>query len=72
MVHIEKISLRGFKSFGNRRVGIPLSKGFTAIVGPNGSGKSNIVDGICFVLGRMSTKSLRAERLTDLRTGRFR
>jgi len=66
MVHIEKISLRGFKSFGNRRVGIPLSKGFTAIVGPNGSGKSNIVDGICFVLGRMSTKSLRAERLTDL------
>ncbi len=66
MVHIEKISLRGFKSFGNKRVGIPISKGFTAVVGPNGSGKSNVVDAICFVLGRMSTKSMRAERLTDL------
>ncbi len=66
MVYIEKVSLRGFKSFGNQRVGIPLSKGFTAIVGPNGSGKSNVVDGICFVLGRMSTKSMRAEKFSDL------
>jgi chromosome segregation protein len=66
LVHIEKISMRGFKSFGNKRVGIPIDKGFTAIVGPNGSGKSNVVDAICFVLGRMSTKSMRAERLTDL------
>ena len=66
MVHIEKISLRGFKSFGNQRVGIPISKGFTAIVGPNGAGKSNVVDGLCFVLGRMSTKSMRAERFSDL------
>ena len=66
MVHIEKISLRGFKSFGNQRVGIPISKGFTAVVGPNGSGKSNVVDAICFVLGRMSTKSMRAEKFSDL------
>jgi len=66
LVHIEKISLRGFKSFGNQRVGIPISKGFTAIVGPNGSGKSNVVDAICFVLGRMSTKSMRAEKFSDL------
>ncbi len=58
--------MRGFKSFGNQRVSIPLSKGFTAIVGPNGAGKSNVVDGICFVLGRMSSKSMRAEKFSDL------
>jgi len=57
--------MQGFKSF-DRKVSIPLSKGFTAIVGPNGSGKSNVVDAICFVLGRSSAKSLRAERLTHL------
>lgn len=66
MVYIERVSMRGFKSFGNQRVSIPLSKGFTAIVGPNGAGKSNVVDGICFVLGRMSSKSMRAEKFSDL------
>lgn len=64
MIHISRVSLRNFKSF--RRVSIPIPMGFTAIVGPNGSGKSNIVDGICFVLGRSSSKSLRAERFSDL------
>lgn len=64
MIHISKISLRNFKSF--RRVSLPIPRGFTAIVGPNGSGKSNIVDAICFVLGRSSAKSLRAERFSDL------
>lgn len=64
MIHISRISMRNFKSF--RRISIPIPQGFTAIVGPNGSGKSNIVDGICFVLGRSSSKSLRAERFSDL------
>ncbi|NOZ59483.1 MAG: chromosome segregation protein SMC [Euryarchaeota archaeon] len=64
MIHISKITLRNFKSF--RRVSLPIPRGFTAIVGPNGSGKSNIVDAICFVLGRSSAKSLRAERFSDL------
>ncbi len=64
MIHISRISLRNFKSF--RRVTLPIPRGFTAIVGPNGSGKSNIVDGLCFVLGRSSSKSLRAERFSDL------
>lgn len=64
MIHISKISLKNFKSF--KRVSLPIPKGFTAIVGPNGSGKSNIVDAICFVLGRSSAKSLRAERFADL------
>ena len=62
---IKSIELQGFKSF-DRRISIPLSKGITAIVGPNGSGKSNIVDAFCFVLGRTSAKSMRADRLTHL------
>ncbi|MDI6654522.1 MAG: AAA family ATPase, partial [Candidatus Hydrothermarchaeota archaeon] len=64
MIHISRISLKNFKSF--KRISIPIPQGFTAIVGPNGSGKSNIVDAICFVLGRSSAKSLRAERFSDL------
>ncbi len=64
MIHIKRITLRNFKSF--KKVSIPVPRGFTAIVGPNGSGKSNIVDAICFVLGRSSAKSLRAERFSDL------
>ena len=66
MPYISKIELRGFKSFGNTKVTIPLSKGLTAIVGPNGMGKSNIIDALCFVLGWMSAKTMRAERFSDL------
>lgn len=64
MIHISRVSLKNFKSF--KKVSLPIPRGFTAIVGPNGSGKSNVVDGICFVLGRSSAKSLRAERFSDL------
>lgn len=62
---IKRLELQGFKSF-EKKVSIPLSNGFTAIVGPNGSGKSNICDAICFVLGMTSAKSMRAGRLTHL------
>jgi len=62
---ITKLSMQGFKSF-NRRVSIPLMNGFNIICGPNGSGKSNIIDAMCFVLGRTSAKSLRADRLHEL------
>ena len=64
--YISKIELRGFKSFGNSKVSIPLSKGLTAVVGPNGHGKSNIFDALCFVLGEMSAKTMRAKHLSDL------
>ncbi|MEM2878831.1 MAG: chromosome segregation SMC family protein [Candidatus Hadarchaeales archaeon] len=66
MPHISKIEMRGFKSFGNSKVTLPLSKGLTAVVGPNGNGKSNIVDALCFVLGELSAKTMRAEKLSDL------
>jgi chromosome segregation protein len=64
MIHIQKITLRNFKSF--RKADIPLSIGFTAIVGSNGSGKSNILDAFLFVFGINSLKALRASRMTDL------
>ena len=35
-------------------------------MGPNGSGKSNLIEAICFVLGKASRKDLRAEKLGDL------
>ncbi len=62
---ITKLALQGFKSF-NRRISLPLTGGLNIICGPNGSGKSNILDAICFVLGRTSAKSLRADRLHEL------
>ena len=66
MVFLSEIYLKNFKSFKDTKLKIP--PGFTAIVGPNGSGKSNIVDGISFVLGKTSARSLRAGRFNDLIT----
>ena len=65
MAYIKKLVLQGFKSF-NKRIAIPFVNGMNIIVGPNGSGKSNIVDALCFVLGKISAKSLRANRLSEL------
>ncbi|WP_297067662.1 chromosome segregation protein SMC [Thermococcus sp.] len=66
MPYIEKIEMKGFKSYGNRKVVVPVSKRFTAIVGANGSGKSNIGDAVLFVLGGLSAKAMRATRISDL------
>lgn len=62
---IDKIELRGFKSFGNSKIELPLSRGLTAIIGRNGHGKSNITDALSFVFGGRSAKSMRGERYTD-------
>ncbi|KAF5412464.1 MAG: chromosome segregation protein SMC [Euryarchaeota archaeon] len=64
-MHIKEIEFENFKSFG-KKVKIPLFNDFTTISGPNGSGKSNIVDGIIFVLGLSGSRTMRAEKLTDL------
>ncbi|RNI14034.1 chromosome segregation protein SMC [Methanohalophilus sp. RSK] len=64
-MYIKKIEFLNFKSFG-KKVKIPFFDDFTTISGPNGSGKSNIIDGILFVLGLSSSRTLRAEKLTDL------
>ena len=62
---INKIVLHGFKSFANRTE-LLFGDGFNVVLGPNGSGKSNILDGICFVLGKSSSRALRAEKAAHL------
>lgn len=57
--------MHGFKSFP-RKTEIPFTQGINVILGPNGSGKSNISDALCFVLGRLSIKSMRAARARNL------
>ncbi len=65
MVRLERIVIQGFKSF-KRKTSIPFPPGFSVITGPNGSGKSNIGDSISFVLGRSSSKALRARKAHEL------
>ncbi len=65
MPFIKELKIHGFKSFA-REVKIPFTNNMNVIVGPNGSGKSNITDAICFVLGRLGSKSMRAKKLSNL------
>ena len=65
MAHIKKLVMHGFKSFV-RKTEIPLTNQINVVLGPNGSGKSNISDAICFVLGRLSIKSMRAAKAKNL------
>jgi chromosome segregation protein len=64
-VHVKRLELSYFKSFGSTAT-IPLLPGFTVISGPNGSGKSNLLDAMLFALGLTGSKGMRAERLPDL------
>jgi len=64
-MHIKKLVLEGFKSFADKTE-IVFNDSMNVIVGPNGSGKSNIPDAICFVLGRLSMKSIRAAKSANL------
>lgn len=62
---ITKLVLDGFKSFG-KRTELLFDEGFNVVIGPNGSGKSNIIDSLCFVLGKRSSKEMRAEKTANL------
>jgi len=57
--------MHGFKSFA-RKTELPFTSGINVILGPNGSGKSNVSDALCFVLGRLSIKSMRAAKAQNL------
>ncbi|HDP74042.1 MAG TPA: chromosome segregation protein SMC [Candidatus Woesearchaeota archaeon] len=65
MTKIKRLIMHGFKTFGKRTV-LEFGDTFNTIIGPNGSGKSNVIDAVCFVLGRSSAKSMRAENLSAL------
>ncbi len=61
---VDSIEMENFKSYGNKQY-IKINNGFTVIIGPNGAGKSNIGDGMLFVLGIRSNKTVRVDKLED-------
>ncbi|MBW2992495.1 chromosome segregation protein SMC [Candidatus Woesearchaeota archaeon] len=65
MTRINKMSMQGFKSFA-KYTEFLFGGDFNCVLGPNGSGKSNILDALCFVLGRSSSKAMRAEKSSNL------
>jgi chromosome segregation protein len=65
MTRINKMVMHGFKSFA-KRTEVLFSPTFNCVLGPNGSGKSNILDALCFVLGKSSAKSMRVEKSANL------
>jgi chromosome segregation protein len=66
LVHIRKLEIFGFKSFGYKNTIINLEPGLVAISGANGSGKSNILDAISFALGENAPKIMRVDKLRSL------
>ena len=66
MVHIKKVEIFGFKSFGFKNTIVDFEPGLISISGPNGSGKSNILDAITFALGENKPTVMRAPSLRAL------
>ena len=66
MVHVKKVEIFGFKSFGFKNTIVDFEPGLVSISGPNGSGKSNILDAITFALGENRAKIMRAPNLRGL------
>jgi energy-coupling factor transporter ATP-binding protein EcfA2 len=66
MLKLKKIHILGFKSFCDRTELTVPGTGIAVVVGPNGCGKSNILDGMSWVLGEQSAKTLRGTHMQDV------
>jgi len=66
MLKLKKIHILGFKSFCDRTELAVPGTGIAVVVGPNGCGKSNILDGVSWVLGEQSAKTLRGTHMQDV------
>ena len=66
MVHVKKVEIFGFKSFGFKNTTVQFQPGLVSISGPNGSGKSNILDAIIFAMGENKPKVMRVDKLRSL------
>ena len=66
LVHITKVDIFGFKSFGFKNTTVNFEPGLVSISGPNGSGKSNILDAIIFAMGENKPSIMRAPKLRAL------
>ena len=64
-MRLQKLEIKGFKSFANETV-IHFNEDVIGVVGPNGAGKSNLVDAIRWVLGEQKSKDLRLEKMQDV------
>jgi len=66
LVHVKKVEIFGFKSFGFTNTTVQFEPGLVSISGPNGSGKSNILDAIIFAMGENKPKVMRVDKLRSL------
>jgi len=66
LVHIKKVDIFGFKSFGFKNTSVNFEPGLVSISGPNGSGKSNILDAIVFAMGENKARVMRQPNLRSL------